>query len=82
MKKIGIALGAGGAKGLAHVLILEALDELGLKPSYVTGPSTGAVVGVQRESRPGLPKPGCSNAGGYCGRGNPFRAGKPGVRAK
>ena len=46
MKKIGIALGAGGAKGLAHVLILEALDELGLKPSYVTGTSTGAVVGV------------------------------------
>jgi NTE family protein len=33
MKKIGIALGAGGAKGLAHVLILEALDELALKPS-------------------------------------------------
>ena len=46
MMKIGIALGAGGAKGLAHVLILEALDELGLKPSYVTGTSTGAVVGV------------------------------------
>jgi NTE family protein len=46
MKKIGIALGAGGAKGLAHVLILEALDELALKPSYVTGTSTGAVVGV------------------------------------
>jgi NTE family protein len=46
MKKIGIALGGGGAKGLAHVLILEALDELELKPSYVTGTSIGAVMGV------------------------------------
>jgi len=46
MKKIGIALGGGGAKGLAHVLMLEALDELDLKPSYVTGTSIGAVVGV------------------------------------
>lgn len=46
MKKIGIALGGGGAKGLAHVMILEALDELELKPLYVTGTSIGAVVGV------------------------------------
>jgi NTE family protein len=46
MKKIGIALGGGGAKGLAHVLMLEALDELDLKPSYVTGTSIGAVAGV------------------------------------
>jgi len=37
MKKIGIALGGGGAKGLAHVLMLEALDEFELRPSYVTG---------------------------------------------
>lgn len=46
MKKIGIALGGGGAKGLAHVLMFEALDELELKPSYVTGTSIGAVAGV------------------------------------
>ena len=46
MKKIGIALGGGGAKGLAHVLMFEALDELNLKPSYVTGTSIGAVAGV------------------------------------
>ncbi|MEN6321671.1 MAG: patatin-like phospholipase family protein [Syntrophaceae bacterium] len=46
MKKIGIALGGGGAKGLAHVLMLEALDELKLKPSYVTGTSIGAVAGA------------------------------------
>jgi len=28
MEKIGIALGASGARGLAHVLMLETLDEL------------------------------------------------------
>ncbi|MBA3016829.1 MAG: patatin-like phospholipase family protein [Desulfobacteraceae bacterium] len=46
MEKIGIALGAGGARGLAHVLMLEALDELGLKPAYVSGSSIGAIAGV------------------------------------
>ena len=28
MKKIGLALGAGGARGLAHIVILEAFEEL------------------------------------------------------
>jgi len=46
MEKIGIALGAGGARGLAHILMLETLDELGLKPAYVSGSSIGAIAGV------------------------------------
>jgi len=46
MEKIGIALGAGGARGLAHILMLETLDEMGLKPAYVSGASIGAVAGV------------------------------------
>ena len=46
MEKIGIALGAGGARGLAHILMLETLDELGLKPAYISGASIGAVAGV------------------------------------
>ena len=46
MEKIGIALGAGGARGLAHVLMLETLDELGLKPACVSGASVGAIAGV------------------------------------
>jgi len=46
MEKIGIALGAGGARGLAHILMLETLDELGLKPAYVSGVSVGAIAGV------------------------------------
>ena len=46
MEKIGIALGAGGARGLAHILMLETLDELGLKPAYISGASIGAIAGV------------------------------------
>ena len=46
MAGIGIALGGGGAKGLAHVLMLEALDELGVRPVCVAGTSIGAVIGV------------------------------------
>ena len=44
--KVGIALGGGGAKGLSHILMLEALDELGVKPHMVSGCSIGAIVGV------------------------------------
>ena len=43
--KVGIALGAGGAKGIAHIPMLEALDELGVKPHHITGSSIGAVIG-------------------------------------
>lgn len=43
---VGIALGAGGANGLAHILMLEALDELGVKPHCIAGSSIGAVVGA------------------------------------
>ena len=46
MEKIGLALGGGGAKGISHVLILEALEELGLRPSYITGTSIGALIGA------------------------------------
>lgn len=46
MIKIGIAFGAGGARGIAHLLMVEALEELGLKPSAISGSSIGAVVGA------------------------------------
>jgi NTE family protein len=46
MKKLGIALGGGGAKGLAHIPLLEALDELGVKPALISGTSIGAVIGA------------------------------------
>jgi NTE family protein len=43
---LALALGAGGARGLAHIVVLEALDELGLKPAIITGSSMGAIVGA------------------------------------
>ena len=46
MNKIGLALGGGGAKGVSHLLILEALEEEGLKPAFVTGTSIGAQIGA------------------------------------
>ena len=42
--KIGIALGAGGAKGIAHIPMLEALDEMGITPHRIAGCSFGAVI--------------------------------------
>lgn len=44
--KIGLALGAGGARGLSHIIVLETLDELGLKPVQITGTSMGAIIGA------------------------------------
>lgn len=44
-RRIGLALGGGGARGLAHIAILEAFDELGLKPSIICGTSSGALIG-------------------------------------
>ncbi|MFA5899834.1 MAG: patatin-like phospholipase family protein [Hyphomicrobium sp.] len=40
---IGLALGGGGARGLAHIAILEAFDDLGLRPKIIAGTSIGAV---------------------------------------
>jgi NTE family protein len=43
--KIGVTLSGGGAKGLAHIGILQAIDSAGLKVDYITGTSMGSVVG-------------------------------------
>lgn len=43
--RIGLVLGSGGARGMAHVVALEALDRLGIRPEQVAGTSIGAVVG-------------------------------------
>jgi NTE family protein len=43
---IGLALGGGGARGLAHILMLEVFDELGLKPKVIAGTSIGALFGA------------------------------------
>ncbi|MCU0858315.1 MAG: patatin-like phospholipase family protein [Pontiellaceae bacterium] len=44
--KIGLALGGGGARGLAHIQVLETLDELGIRPCKISGTSIGAVMGA------------------------------------
>lgn len=44
-KTLGLALGSGGARGVAHAGFLEALEEGGIKPDYIAGCSMGAVVG-------------------------------------
>lgn len=46
MKKIGLALSAGGARGLSQIVILEAFEELGITPHLISGSSIGAVVGT------------------------------------
>lgn len=43
---VAIALGAGGARGLAHVHALEALDDLGIVPAAMSGTSMGAIMGA------------------------------------
>jgi NTE family protein len=44
--KIGIALGAGSARGWAHIGVLRALDKAGIRPQIVCGSSIGALVGA------------------------------------
>src|SRR5215510_13613789 len=43
--KVGLTLSGGGAKGLAHIGILKAIDSAGLKIDYITGTSIGAIFG-------------------------------------
>jgi len=43
---IGLALGGGSARGLAHIPMLEVFDELGIKPKVIAGCSIGAIVGA------------------------------------
>ena len=43
---IGLALGGGGARGLAHIHVIEVLDEMGIRPSLIVGSSIGAIMGA------------------------------------
>ncbi len=45
-REVTLALGAGGARGLAHIVALEALDELGVRPAAISGCSMGAIIGA------------------------------------
>jgi NTE family protein len=41
-----VALGGGGARGIAHIALLEAFDELGVRPVALSGTSIGAIIGA------------------------------------
>ena len=45
-RTVALALGGGGARGLAHISILEALDEMGVRPVAIAGASIGAIIGA------------------------------------
>ena len=47
--KIGLALSGGAAHGLAHIGVIQYLDEIGLDVDYITGTSMGAVIGIAKE---------------------------------
>ncbi|MEM7393644.1 MAG: patatin-like phospholipase family protein [Verrucomicrobiota bacterium] len=46
MKRVGLALGGGGAKGLAHIPLLEILDDFEIRPHGISCTSIGAIVGA------------------------------------
>jgi len=43
---IGLALGGGAARGFAHILMIEAFDELGIRPQILAGTSMGSIIGA------------------------------------
>ena len=45
-QKVGLVLSGGGAKGLAHIGVIKALEENNIPIDYVTGTSIGAIVGA------------------------------------
>jgi NTE family protein len=43
---IGLVLSGGGARGFAHLGVLQALNEAGIFPDIISGTSAGALAGV------------------------------------
>jgi NTE family protein len=43
-RKIGLCLSGGGSRGFAHLGVLQAMDDLGIKPTMISGSSSGALV--------------------------------------
>ncbi|MEA4924782.1 MAG: patatin-like phospholipase family protein [Syntrophomonadaceae bacterium] len=44
MKSLGVALGGGGLKGLAHIGVLQVLSDERIKPAYISGTSAGSII--------------------------------------
>jgi len=47
---LALVLSGGGAKGLAHIGVLQVLDSLGIRPDLVVGTSMGSIVGAMYAS--------------------------------
>ncbi|MFZ2100141.1 MAG: patatin-like phospholipase family protein [Oricola sp.] len=47
---VGVAFGGGGARGLAHIHVIRALDEMGIRPVAISGASIGAIMGAAMSS--------------------------------
>ncbi|MEG1998458.1 MAG: patatin-like phospholipase family protein, partial [Bacteroidales bacterium] len=45
-QSVGLVLSGGGAKGIAHIGVIQALEENGIPIDYITGTSMGAIVGA------------------------------------
>ncbi len=54
--KIGLALGSGGAKGLAHIGVLKALEKEGIDIDHIAGTSIGSIIGTYYAAHPSLVK--------------------------
>lgn len=46
MEKLGIVLSGGAARGIAHIGVLQALEERKISPQYISGASAGSIVGA------------------------------------
>lgn len=51
-KRVGLALGGGAARGLAHIGVLQALEEADVPVDLITGTSMGAIIGAMYASNP------------------------------
>lgn len=45
-KQVGLALSGGAVRGLAHIGVIKALHEFGIKPAVVAGTSVGSIIGA------------------------------------
>ncbi|MCB1107556.1 MAG: patatin-like phospholipase family protein [Chlamydiia bacterium] len=52
--KVALVLGGGGSKGLAHVGVLQELEEAGIHPDLIVGCSSGAIVGALYADQPNV----------------------------
>jgi len=50
-RRIALVLGGGGLKGFAHIGVLRALDELGIRPDVYAGTSIGALIAARERRR-------------------------------